>query len=63
MNCRAGTWRISTPATGRRPVEYSEQEVRPKEGYDRIDWDASARLIWGPDLEQSNTLLCRLTVE
>ncbi|WP_417468333.1 PEBP family protein [Maricaulis sp.] len=44
-------------------VEYSEQEVRPKEGYDRIDWDPSARLIWGPDLEQSNTLLCRLTVE
>jgi len=44
-------------------VEYSEREVRPKEGYDRIDWDPAARLIWGPDLEQSNTLLCRLTVE
>ncbi len=44
-------------------VEYTEREVRPKEGYDRIDWDSSARLIWGPDLEQSNTLLCRLAVE
>ena len=43
--------------------EYSEREVRPKDGYDRIDWVEEARLIWGPDLEQSNTVLCRLTVE
>jgi hypothetical protein len=44
-------------------VEYSEREVSPKDGYDRIDWVEEARLIWGPDLEQSNTVLCRLTVE
>lgn len=44
-------------------VEYSEREVRPKGGYDRIEWVEGARLIWGPDLEQSNTVLCRLTVE
>ncbi len=44
-------------------VEYSERAVRPKDGYDRIRWDANARLIWGPDLEQSNTILCRLTVQ
>lgn len=43
--------------------EYSEREVSPKDGYDRIDWVDGARLIWGPDLEQSNTVLCRLTVE
>lgn len=43
--------------------EYSEREVSPKDGYDRIDWVKDARLIWGPDLEQSNTILCRLTVE
>lgn len=43
--------------------EFSEREVSPKDGYDRIDWDRDARLIWGPDLEQSNTVLCRLTVD
>ena len=43
--------------------EYSEREVSPKDGYDRIDWVEGAQLIWGPDLEQSNTVLCRLTVE
>lgn len=42
---------------------YSESEVSPKMGYDEIKWDQSAALIWGPDLEQSNTVLCRLTVE
>jgi hypothetical protein len=42
---------------------YSEREVSPKDGYDEITWDASADLIWGPDLEQSNTVLCRLTVQ
>lgn len=41
---------------------YTEAEVDPKMGYDDISWDASAKLIWGPDLEQSNTVLCRLTV-
>ncbi len=43
--------------------EYSEREVRPKHGYDRINWDKTARLIWGPDLETNNTVLCRLSVE
>lgn len=43
--------------------EFSEREVSPKGGYDRIDWVEDARLIWGPDLEQSNTVLCRLTVQ
>jgi hypothetical protein len=42
---------------------YSEREVSPKDGYDRVDWIDEARLIWGPDLEQSNTVLCRLVVE
>ncbi len=42
---------------------YSEREVRPKDGYDRIDWVSEAKLIWGPDLEQSNTILCRVVVE
>lgn len=42
---------------------YSEREVGPKDGYDRIDWADGAELVWGPDLEQSNTVLCRLAVE
>ncbi len=42
---------------------YSEQTVSPKDGYDEVAWDSSAKLIWGPDLEQSNSVLCRLIVE
>jgi hypothetical protein len=42
---------------------YSASEVGPKDGYDEITWVEGAELIWGPDLEQSNTVLCRLTVE
>ena len=42
---------------------HGAQEVSPKEGYDEINWDASAELIWGPDLETNNTILCRLTVD
>ncbi|MGR3713745.1 MAG: PEBP family protein [Shimia sp.] len=41
---------------------YTATEVSPKMGYDKITWADSAELIWGPDLEQSNTVLCRLTV-
>ncbi|KPA21763.1 hypothetical protein shim_24700 [Shimia sp. SK013] len=42
---------------------YTAAEVDPKFGYDEIEWDVDAQLIWGPDLEQSNTVLCRLSVE
>ena len=44
-------------------VEYSENDVRPKDGYDQIDWSHGAQLIWAADLERDNTLLCRFTVE
>jgi len=44
-------------------TEYSAAQVRPKGGYDAIDWDGSARLIWTGDRETHNTLLGRLTVE
>ncbi|MEM7415851.1 MAG: PEBP family protein [Gemmatimonadota bacterium] len=43
-------------------VEYSEGAVRPKGGYDDIDWVAQARLVWSDDLEIDNTLLCRRTI-
>jgi len=41
---------------------YSEAEVEPRLGYDEIDWDPSASLIWGADLQTHNTILCRVTV-
>lgn len=41
---------------------FTAREVGPKDGYDDINWDPKAELIWGPDLEQSNTVLCRITV-
>ena len=43
-------------------VEHSVAAVDPKHGYDAIDWDSGARLIWSEDLERDNTLLCRFTV-
>ncbi len=43
--------------------EHSEAAVSPKDGYDEINWDASAALIWGPDLETDNTILCRIVVQ
>lgn len=41
---------------------YTANQVDPKMGYDEINWDRDAQFIWGPDLEQSNTVLCRLSV-
>ncbi|MCP5098683.1 MAG: PEBP family protein [Chloroflexi bacterium] len=41
---------------------HSESAVSPKDGYNEVQWDANAELIWGPDLETNNTVLCRLTV-
>ena len=46
-----------------RAVEFEPSEVRPRGGYDQVEWDTEARLIWSDDLEIHNTLLCRLTVE
>ena len=46
----------------RHATVYSEAQVSPRGGYNQIRWDSSAELIWGPDLETNNTLLCRLTV-
>ena len=41
---------------------FSAAAVRPKGGYDAIDWRSDARLIWSSDLETHNTLLCRFSV-
>lgn len=42
---------------------HSAADVDPKNGYDEISWDSSADIIWGPDLETNNTILCRVTIE
>jgi len=41
---------------------YAADLVSPKNGYDQIDWQPTAKNIWGADLETVNTLLCRVTV-
>jgi hypothetical protein len=43
--------------------EYLESEVRPKEGYDQIDWNKKAKLIWSDDLRKDNTILFRVVIE
>lgn len=43
-------------------TEWSAADVSPKDGYDEINWDAAAQLIWGADLEVDNTVLLRTTV-
>lgn len=54
-NFDASSWPAAT--------EHSERAVSPKDGYDEISWDSAAQLIWGPDLETDNTMLCRLVVK
>ena len=50
----AGNWNAAT--------EWTEDEVRPKDGYDNIEWDDAARLVWGSDLKVDNTILLRRVV-
>ncbi len=40
---------------------HAASDVDPKMGYDEVDWNANAELIWGPDLETNNTVLCKVT--
>jgi len=42
--------------------EFTESDVRPKQGYDQIEWDSAARLIWSDDLKKDNTLLFRVVI-
>ena len=44
-------------------TEWSTADVAPKGGYDEIDWDPEASLIWGGDLDVDNTVLARVTVQ
>lgn len=40
---------------------WREADVGPKDGYDEVDWDPAAALVWGADLETDNTVLLRAT--
>ena len=42
---------------------YPSAQVDAKMGYGDVIWSGEAAFIWSLDLEQSNTLLRRLTVE
>tara|TARA_R110002153_G_scaffold99102_5_gene234409 strand:- start:30684 stop:32954 length:2271 start_codon:yes stop_codon:yes gene_type:complete len=44
-------------------TEHSVASVGPKDGYDEINWDKSAQLIWGDDLETDNTIICRANIQ
>ncbi|MGI9425041.1 MAG: PEBP family protein [Hyphomicrobiaceae bacterium] len=43
-------------------TEHSSSDVRPKDGYDEINWDSGAKLIWSKDLKLDNTVLCRTVI-
>lgn len=36
-------------------TEHSAQAVKPKDGYDKMSWDSSAKLLWSDYLVQENT--------
>jgi hypothetical protein len=44
-------------------IVHSASSIGPKGGYDGIDWDTNAELMWSSDLETDNTLLCRATID
>lgn len=44
-------------------TEFSEGEVRPKGGFDQIEWDKEAKLIWSEDLKKDNTILFRIVID
>ncbi len=41
---------------------HAASTVGVRGGYDLINWSSTAEIIWGPDLETDNTVLCRVTV-
>lgn len=63
-NAEPANWASSSTSAKAWPNAsvYTAQQVRPKEGYDTIQWDQAARLIWSGDLLRDNTILFRTTV-
>ena len=56
-------WQSSTfdDSSWSKAAVYSADQVKPKLGFNEIDWDQSASLIWGADLRVDNILLWRTT--
>jgi hypothetical protein len=56
-------WQSSTfdDSSWSKAAVYSADQVKPKLGFNEIDWDQSASLIWGADLRLDNVLLWRTT--
>ena len=44
-------------------IVHTASAIDPKGGYDGVNWDTSAQLLWSTDLETDNTLLCRTTLQ
>ena len=42
---------------------WSASEVKPKDGYNKVSWNRSAKLVWGTDLKVDNTVLLRVKVD
>ena len=43
-------------------TEYTESEIGVKDGYNDVDWDPTARLIWGDNLKTQNAILWRAPI-
>ena len=41
---------------------HSKSSVRPKDGYNQINWNYTSKLIWSDNLETHNTILCRIHI-
>jgi hypothetical protein len=41
-------------------TEFTTEEIGPKDGYNSITWDPTAKFIWSLDLKKDNTVLIRL---
>jgi hypothetical protein len=43
-------------------VVHTEAAVRPRRGYQEIEWNVGAKLLWAEDLVIDNTILCRVVL-
>lgn len=64
INAEPDNWRDNDfdASSWANAVVHSARDVRPHGGYTSVDWESSAQLIWGEDLEKDNVLLCRFTI-
>lgn len=62
-NPRRWTKATFIDTTWPRASVFTQGQVGVKEGYFDFDWAPGARLIWGPDLQEDNTVLFRKRVQ